>query len=111
VVPRAGLDAVVKRKIPSPRRQSNPMTRDLKTLHLKGFEVFTGVKLQVEVFWIVTPCIVVLGYQRFIGPRCRNVCILPHHYHNPEDLDLRLVKVSLHVVSHQVEFKTLPVSY
>jgi len=27
-------------------------------------------KFQAEVFWVVTPCSVVVGYQRFGGPRC-----------------------------------------
>jgi hypothetical protein len=27
------------------------------------FEVFTAVKIHVEVFWVVTPCSVVVGYQ------------------------------------------------
>jgi hypothetical protein len=31
-------------------------------------EVFTAVKIQVDVFWFVTPCSVVVGYQRFGGP-------------------------------------------
>jgi len=26
--------------------------------------------IQVEVFWVVTPCSVVAGYQRFGGPCC-----------------------------------------
>jgi hypothetical protein len=26
------------------------------------FEVFTAVKIQFEVFWVVTPCSVVIGY-------------------------------------------------
>jgi len=30
----------------------------------------SGLKFQVEVFWVVTPCIVVLGYERFGGPCC-----------------------------------------
>jgi hypothetical protein len=30
-------------------------------------EVFTAVKIQVEVFWVVTPCSVVIGYQRNVG--------------------------------------------
>jgi hypothetical protein len=30
------------------------------------FEVFKAVKIQVEVFWVVTPCGVVVRYQRFI---------------------------------------------
>jgi hypothetical protein len=33
------------------------------------FEVFTAVKIQVEVFWIVTPCRFVVGYQHFRGIR------------------------------------------
>jgi len=28
------------------------------------------VAIQVEVFWVVTPCSVVVRYQRFRGPRC-----------------------------------------
>jgi len=28
------------------------------------------VKIQVEVFWVVTPCSVVVGHQRFAGPCC-----------------------------------------
>jgi hypothetical protein len=31
------------------------------------FEVFTAMKIQVVVFWVVSPCNVV-GYQRFGGP-------------------------------------------
>jgi hypothetical protein len=34
-----------------------------------SFEVLTGVRFPVGVFWAVTPCIVV-GYQRFEGPCC-----------------------------------------
>jgi len=29
-----------------------------------SFEAFTAVMFQVEVFWVVTPCNVVVGYQR-----------------------------------------------
>jgi hypothetical protein len=29
-----------------------------------------AVKIQVEVFWVVMPCSVVAGYQRFGGPCC-----------------------------------------
>jgi hypothetical protein len=35
-----------------------------------NFEAFTEVMFQVEVFRIVTPCSVVVGYQRFRGPCC-----------------------------------------
>jgi len=59
---------------------------------------------QVEVLWVVMPCSVVVGYQRFGGPRClhlqgklrqRGLLKLWHpyhnatHRHNPEDLDLK----------------------
>jgi len=30
-----------------------------------SFEAFTAVKFQVTVFWIVTPCSAVVGYQHF----------------------------------------------
>jgi hypothetical protein len=31
-------------------------------------QVFTAVKIQTEVFWVVTPCSVAVEYQRFGGP-------------------------------------------
>jgi len=31
---------------------------------------FMAVMFQVEVFWVVTPCSDVAGYQRFRGPCC-----------------------------------------
>jgi len=34
------------------------------------FEVFKAVKIQVVVFWVVTPCSDVLGYRRFGGSYC-----------------------------------------
>jgi hypothetical protein len=34
------------------------------------FEAFTVMMFQVEVYWVVTPCSVVVGYQRFRGPCC-----------------------------------------
>jgi len=32
---------------------------------LKRFEVFTVLKIQFELFWVVTPCSVAVGYQLF----------------------------------------------
>jgi hypothetical protein len=32
------------------------------------FEVFTAVKIQVEVFWVMKPFSVVVAYQRFGEP-------------------------------------------
>jgi len=34
------------------------------------FEIFTAVKIQVEFFWVIMPCSVVVGYQCFRGPCC-----------------------------------------
>jgi hypothetical protein len=31
------------------------------------------LKIHFEVFWVVTPCSVVVGYQRFRGPCCRHL--------------------------------------
>jgi len=42
----------------------------LVTYVYASFEAFTAVMFQVQVFWIVTPYIVVVGYQRFRGPCC-----------------------------------------
>jgi hypothetical protein len=35
-------------------------------------EVFTAVRIQVEVLWVVTPCSVVVGYQRFRSVHFQN---------------------------------------
>jgi len=45
------------------------------------FEAFTAMNIQVEVFWIMIPHSVVVGYRRF-GGRC---CLLRR---NPEDHEL-----------------------
>jgi len=56
-----------------------------------SFEFFTPVKIQVEIFMVVTPCSFVVGYQRFRGSWCLhpeneenmyvwNVGILPQYY-------------------------------
>jgi len=34
------------------------------------YEVFTAVKSQVKVFWVVASCSLAVGYRRFGGPRC-----------------------------------------
>jgi len=36
----------------------------MKQKHAR-FQVVTALKIQVEVFWVVTPYSVVVGYQRF----------------------------------------------
>jgi hypothetical protein len=33
-----------------------------------GLKIFTIVKIEVMVFWVVVPCSVVVGYQHFRGP-------------------------------------------
>jgi hypothetical protein len=44
--------------------------RDKLPITVANFEAFTAVMFQVEVFWVVTPCGVVVGYRRFRGPCC-----------------------------------------
>jgi hypothetical protein len=48
-----------------------------------SFEALTAVT-QVDVFWVLTPCSIVVGYQRFRSPCCLHlqgeVGILPTHY-------------------------------
>jgi hypothetical protein len=80
-------------------RQYNHFTNNRRNAR---FVVFTGVKVQVEVFWTVIPCSVV-GYQRFGGPYClylqveeaerTSEAFVSYHntagHHRPEDLDLR----------------------
>jgi len=43
----------------------------LNTEQMKNakFEIFTA-KIQVQVLWVVTPCSIVVGYQRFGGYCC-----------------------------------------
>jgi len=43
--------------------------QSLKVVVVK-FEVVTAMQIQVAVFWVVTPCNDVAGYQRFEGPCC-----------------------------------------
>jgi len=43
------------------------------------------MKIQIVIFWVLTPCSYVVGYRRFRGSRCRrhglrNVGILSYHY-------------------------------
>jgi hypothetical protein len=71
------------------------------------FEVFKAVKIQVEVFWVMTPSSDVVGYQRFWGPCCLHLhftlkmkaawsseTLVPYHnitrHHIPEDLHFTL---------------------
>jgi len=32
---------------------------------------------QVQVFWVVLPCSIAVGHQRFEGPCCHHILILP----------------------------------
>jgi len=45
---------------------------------MKRSEVFTAVKIRVEILWVTTPCSVVVGCQRSMD--VWNVGILPQHY-------------------------------
>jgi hypothetical protein len=71
------------------------------------FDVLTAVKIQVEGFWVVTPCSAVVGYKLFGGPCCLHLqqrtwiseTLLPScntsRRHNPEDLDLNTLLFSI----------------
>jgi len=69
------------------------------SLHAR-FEVFTAVKIQVEVFWVVTPCSVVINIPKFHRSLKMKEAWIPKtsvSYHNtrwhcnPEDLELTTV--------------------
>jgi hypothetical protein len=76
----------------------------LKAIQIKDNEVFTAVKIEVEVFWIVPPCNDMVGYKRFGRPCCLHLhgekmeaprsveTLISYHVitrrHNSKDLDL-----------------------
>jgi len=41
-----------------------------QTLLSASFDALTAVNIQVRVFWIATPCSVMVGYKHFRGPCC-----------------------------------------
>jgi hypothetical protein len=50
-------------------------------MNVTRFEAFHGNNVfQVEVFWFVTPCRVVVGYQRFRGPRMEDLDFKHNEY-------------------------------
>jgi len=66
-------------------------------------DVENRIYFKVEVFWVVTPCNVVVGHQGFRAPCCLHLqgetawtseTFVSYHKsawsHNPEDLDLKL---------------------
>jgi hypothetical protein len=53
------------------------------------FEVYKSVKVQVEIFCVVTPCNVVVGYQRFGGPYWLHLHATRRH--NPKDLGFETI--------------------
>jgi hypothetical protein len=74
------------------------------------FEFSTAMKDQVEVFWIVTPCSDVVGYQRLGGSYCLQIHskdggnkILRS---NPEDQDRILNEKSDHLKASSALKKT-----
>jgi len=58
--------------------------------------IINNAIVQKEVFWVVTPCGVVLGYQLYRGPCCFNL-----HLADGGSMDLRNVAI-------QPQIKTLP---
>jgi hypothetical protein len=129
---RAVVDAVVKRKIPIPRRESIPRTPIAHAVaqrytdwaimaHCKDLLLF-----KVLVFYVVMPCIVVVGYQRFKGPCCLHLQgevevetawtyekLVSYNNitwrHNPADFEMRLVHKSFRPVSFLRHYTRLQV--
>jgi hypothetical protein len=60
------------------------------------FDVFTAMKMQVAVFWVVTPCSVVVGYRRFRRPYCLSITA---RRHKPEYDDLHALHSSTCFIS------------
>jgi hypothetical protein len=50
----------------------------VKGRHGERFEIFTAMKIQIVIFWVVTPCSNMVGYQRFGGPCCFHLQITTH---------------------------------
>lgn len=46
------------------------MIQNLTKIHSLKCEVITAVKIRVEVYWVVTPCSVAIGHQRFKVSYC-----------------------------------------
>jgi hypothetical protein len=74
-----------------------------------SFEASTEVMFQVEVFWVVTPCSVVVGYQRFRGPCCLHLWVVTpssvmvgyQRFRGPGYLHIWVVTLCSVVVGHQ----------
>jgi hypothetical protein len=73
---------------------------------LSGFpsKILCAMNIQVQIFWVVTPCGFVVGYQRFVGPCCLHLhgegfseTLVSYHNttwrHNQEDLDLKILYI------------------
>jgi hypothetical protein len=61
---------------------------------------FSAMKIYIEVFSVVTPCSVAVGYRRFAERGLHLQCDFTTHYttqrHNPEDLGLKDDQFELH---------------
>jgi len=68
----------------------------LNVIFFARFEAFTAAIFEVEVFWAVTPCSVVVGFKRFRGPCCLRLHVgVKTRRHNLEDfLNGLLLQVS-----------------
>jgi hypothetical protein len=66
--------------------QPNSDTGESKTINgnYARFEVFTAIKIEVMVFWVLMPCSVVVGYQRFGAPCCLHLHCITTRYRNSE---------------------------
>jgi hypothetical protein len=73
------------------------------TVMLTKFGIFTTVKIQVQVFWVVTSCNDVVGHQHFGRPCCLHLqFILPQHYTTTQSS-----RPPLHITKTRKPFRTL----
>jgi hypothetical protein len=83
--------------------------QEFGTVTCSEFEAFTVMTFQVEVFLVVTPCSVVVGYQRFRGPCCLSQTLVSHDSttwrHIPEEFNLKCFVVTLDLYKLQISFE------
>jgi hypothetical protein len=72
------------------------MRRHEPCVGIARITVFTAVKIQVKVVWVVTSCSIVVGYHCFRRSSKTLVSYLNTTWcHNPEDLDLNMLVLTI----------------
>jgi hypothetical protein len=63
-----------------------------------SFEAFMTVMFQAEVFWVVTPCSVVVGYERFGGPCRLHLQFFQYNYVPQESAKIIFICILLEIL-------------